>query len=104
MTPTEYARHSAMLSLLDPIIAALRNRGFKARYEFPGYVQIQGHDFVYAPGTDQWLFIHTSDHQGPWVRLVEYDCKDEAERIADRILAHISTCPPNCLLQLTELP
>jgi hypothetical protein len=104
MTPTEYARHSAMLSLLDPIIAALRNRGLKARYEFPGYLQIQGHDFVYAPGTDQWLFIHTRDHQGSWARLVEYDCKDEAEWIADRILAHISTCPPNRWPQLAELP
>jgi hypothetical protein len=105
MTPTAHAKHLAMLSLLDPIVAALRNRGLNARCEFPGYLQIQGHDFVYAPapGTDQWLFIHTRNYQGPWTRLMEYDRNDNAEQIADRILTHISTCPPNRSLQLQEL-
>jgi hypothetical protein len=93
MTPTTHAKHLAMLSLLDPIVVALRNRGLKARREFPGYVQIQGHDFVYAPapGTDQRLFIHTRNHQGPWTRLMDLqdECTD-AEFIADKISAHIS--------------
>jgi hypothetical protein len=93
-----------MLAMLDPIVASLRKRGIQgAHYYFPGYIQIDRHDFVYAPTTDHWLFIHTRNHQGPWTRLMEYDCNDKAEQIADRILTHISTCPPNRSLQLEEL-
>jgi hypothetical protein len=92
-----------MLAMLDPIVAALRKRGIRAWHFFPGYVQIEGHDFVYSPSIGQLSLLHTKDTQGPWTRLMEYDCNDKAEQIADRILAHISIYPPNRSVQLEEL-
>jgi hypothetical protein len=88
VTQTNHAKHLAML---DRVVTALQKRGIKARHYCPGYVQIDGHDFVYAPGTDQWLLIHTNDHRGPWTRLTDLqdDCSD-VEQIANRILAHMS--------------
>jgi hypothetical protein len=77
-----------MLRMLEPVVLALRKQGIRARHECPGYVQIEGHDFIYAPGTDHWSHIHTKDTQGPWTHLMEDEC-NEAEQIADRILAHI---------------
>jgi hypothetical protein len=88
-----HAKHVSMLAMLHPIVAALSKRGISASHFFPGYIQIDRHDFVYAPTTDHWSFLHTKDTQGPWTRLV--NLQDErrdvdAEWIADKISAHIS--------------
>jgi hypothetical protein len=81
-------RQTGHLTMLDPVVAALRKHGMKARHECPGYIQVDGHDFVYAPSPDYWSHIHTKDTRGPWTRLLEQgEC--DTEQIADRILAHI---------------
>jgi hypothetical protein len=77
--------------MLGPVVAALRKRGLKARHECPGYVQIEGHDFVYAPSLEHWSHIHTKDTQGPWTRLMELEDKcSDPEWIANTIIEHMS--------------
>jgi hypothetical protein len=89
---TKTKHTTGQLAVLDPVVAALQKRGFKASYHCPGYVQIENHDFVYAPSSDHWVHIHTKNHQGPWTRLLDLqdECMD-AEQIANKILAHISS-------------
>lgn len=80
--------HANQFAMLVPVVAALVRRGFKASYDFPGYIEIEGHDFIYAPATDHWLWIH-KDHRNAWSRLDVIDARD-AEQIADGIVRHIS--------------
>jgi hypothetical protein len=79
-------RQTGHLTMLHPVVAALRKYGIKARHECPGFVQIKGCDLVFAPSTDHWLWIHTMGNT--WTRLLSA-CMD-AELIANTIIAHIS--------------
>ena len=86
MTKTDHTKQLAMLRMLEPVVLALRKQGIKARHECPGYIQIQHHEFIYAPSTDHWLWIHTRG--SAWTHLV--DSGSDAELIANSIVGHIS--------------
>jgi hypothetical protein len=85
MTKTD---HTKQLAMLDPIVASLRKRGIKAAHFCPGYVEIQGHSFIYAPSTSGHWF-HKHHNRNTWTRLLEQTECTDAECIADSIVGHI---------------
>ena len=69
----------------------LRDRGVDVKEHFPGYVQIKGHEFMYAPsgvGGGHWLHQHKDARS--WTRLEVLD-ESDAERVANSIITHLST-------------
>ena len=76
------------LAMLGPVVVTLQRRGIKATHYCPGYIEIQGHSFIYAPSiSGHWL--HKHHNRNSWTCLLEQaECTD-AERIADSIVRHI---------------
>lgn len=66
---------------------ALQSRGVSAKVKFPGYIQMEGHEYVYVPGVGHWLHQHKDARS--WTRLEVLD-ESDAERVANSIIAHLS--------------
>ena len=72
---------------LNLVVDSLRKRGLKPSEHFPGYIQIEGCNFVYSPGRHHWLHKHTANHKATWSCLTDLQ---DAEQVADKIIEHIS--------------
>ena len=63
----------------------LQSRGVGAEVKFPGYIQMEGHEYAYVPGVGHWLHQHKDARS--WTRLDVLD-ESDAEKIAEAIHAH----------------